>query len=458
MGSTPASRTNQNQRVFTRFLTFPDVFPTASDVKRRKPIVVRAGNAQVRIYTRTQTKASGEYRVFEVADYSGGKRKLLSFADEAEARTRANEIAVRMANLEGAVLTLRSRDRESYVRALETLKPAGVELDVAVAQFAEAHARLGGRSIAEAVSFFVAKNPTKLPPFPVADAVAAMLKAKEADGASPAYLKDLRSRLGEFAEDFGCDMADVNAPALNAWLREGWTGRNRNNYRTALVTLFKWAEAEGRVLANQLDFAKVAKAKEDDFEIEIFKPQEMAKLLQAVQVNPEDLPPGYNKRHALRSGLLAMLVLGGFAGMRTAEIQRQKWEDVNLERGFIRVTAGKGGTASKRLIPISDNLRAWLSVCDRESDVCCDYPRPWDALSRVARRAGVEWKHNALRHSFVSYRVALAQNVSQVALESGNSPRMIFQHYRELVTTDEAKAWFSILPSPPGDVLLLPTP
>lgn len=36
--------------------------------------------------------------------------------------------------------------------------------------------------------------------------------------------------------------------------------------------------------------------------------------------------------------------------------------------------------------------------------------------------------------------------MAQVALEAGNSPRMIFQHYRELVTPQDAKAWFAITP------------
>jgi hypothetical protein len=58
----------------------------------------------------------------------------------------------------------------------------------------------------------------------------------------------------------------------------------------------------------------------------------------------------------------------------------------------------------------------------------------------------VELKHNALRHSFISYRVAQIQDVPQVALEAGNSPAMIFGHYRELVTADDAKKWFSIQP------------
>ncbi len=51
---------------------------------------------------------------------------------------------------------------------------------------------------------------------------------------------------------------------------------------------------------------------------------------------------------------------------------------------------------------------------------------------------GFIWKHNGLRHSFISYRVAQTQNVAQVALEAGNSPRMVFSNYRELVRPADA--------------------
>ena len=56
------------------------------------------------------------------------------------------------------------------------------------------------------------------------------------------------------------------------------------------------------------------------------------------------------------------------------------------------------------------------------------------------------WKHNGLRHSFCSYRLASIQNAAQVALEAGNSPTVIFKSYRQLVTPVAAKAWFSIVP------------
>ena len=60
--------------------------------------------------------------------------------------------------------------------------------------------------------------------------------------------------------------------------------------------------------------------------------------------------------------------------------------------------------------------------------------------------AAFAWKRNALRHSFISYRVAAIQNVAQVALEAGNSPQMIFRHYRELVRPADAVKWFAIMP------------
>lgn len=73
--------------------------------------------------------------------------------------------------------------------------------------------------------------------------------------------------------------------------------------------------------------------------------------------------------------------------------------------------------------------------------------RPAAALGTEKLPApAVEWKHNALRHSFCSYRLADVKSAAQVALEAGNSPQMIFEHYRELVSESAAKGWFAIMP------------
>jgi hypothetical protein len=67
-------------------------------------------------------------------------------------------------------------------------------------------------------------------------------------------------------------------------------------------------------------------------------------------------------------------------------------------------------------------------------------------MTALARALKIPWPRNVLRHSFISYRIAIVKSADQVALEAGNSPSMIFKHYRELTTEEEAEKWFGILP------------
>jgi hypothetical protein len=64
----------------------------------------------------------------------------------------------------------------------------------------------------------------------------------------------------------------------------------------------------------------------------------------------------------------------------------------------------------------------------------------------LAKVLGIEWPSNGLRHSFITYRIAEIQSADQVALEAGNSPAIIFKHYRELASATQAAEWFGILP------------
>ena len=45
-----------------------------------------------------------------------------------------------------------------------------------------------------------------------------------------------------------------------------------------------------------------------------------------------------------------------------------------------------------------------------------------------------------------------------MALEAGNSPQIIFQHYRELVRPKDAKSWFSIEPGDDGKIVYIELP
>jgi len=95
-------------------------------------------------------------------------------------------------------------------------------------------------------------------------------------------------------------------------------------------------------------------------------------------------------------------------------------------------------------VPISENLKLWLLPARQLSGAVCGHRRPQMAAARLCE--GFAWQDNGLRHSFISYRLAILEDTARVALEAGNSPQMIFTNYRELVAPDVARAWFEVKP------------
>src|ERR1019366_861632 len=91
------------------------------------------------------------------------------------------------------------------------------------------------------------------------------------------------------------------------------------------------------------------------------------------------------------------------------------------------------------------------------SATCHSYPQT-RTFRKNPKNTGINWKRNALRHSDISYRVAETSDVAKVSLEAGNSPQIIFQHYRELVTPEAGIEWFGILPGKAGNVIDLKQP
>jgi integrase len=416
--------------------------------KPKFPVTVKRGHTTVKIY-RTPSRGCDAYTV---SYYLGDQRVRKTFADYGLATTEAETVANKLSTGEVNVLTLTSGDRLSYIRAIEALKPTGVPLEMAAIQFAEAHKILEGGSVVEAARFSAKKNPVWLPKKGVPEVVTEMIEAKTTDGMSKYYTSDLKWRLGRFAEKFPGVISLVTSAEIGDFLRglKGEpdengkalpvTGRSRNNFRRAIGTLINFAVSRGYLVKGTVEIEDVAQAREDKGEIEIFRPEEMAAVLKIADER-----------------LIPFLAIGAFAGLRHAELQRLDWAEVRMDDGFIEVKANKAKTASRRLVPIQANLKRWLKPYRKASGHICDYVNTSNQIDKLAElvdqklkekdsTAAFTWKRNALRHSYISYRVAETQDVAKVSLEAGNSPQMIFQHYRELVRPEAAKAWFSIKP------------
>ena len=117
--------------------------------------------------------------------------------------------------------------------------------------------------------------------------------------------------------------------------------------------LFSYARTRNCLPAEQMTAAeqlKKVKIKHDD--VAVFSPEEMRTIL-----------------HAAPMHLIPILAIGAFSGIRMAELNRLDWSAVDLERGIIELRAGQAKTASRRIIPITDNLRAWLEPLPRKGKV-----------------------------------------------------------------------------------------
>jgi integrase len=157
--------------------------------------------------------------------------------------------------------------------------------------------------------------------------------------------------------------------------------------------------------------------------------------------------------------LLPVIAIGGFAGVRSAEIARLEWRQLNFGSRTIEVLANGSKTGSRRLVPPTDNLAAWLAPYANRTGKIWPHSMAYlyEAIETAAQKASVVWKRNALRHCFASHRLAVVRNADQVALECGHSSRMLFRHYRELVTEELGHQWFGMAPATADNVVVLST-
>jgi hypothetical protein len=69
-----------------------------------------------------------------------------------------------------------------------------------------------------------------------------------------------------------------------------------------------------------------------------------------------------------------------------------------------------------------------------------------DRIRKIGKNRELDLPNNCFRDSYISCRVA-TKGTAWTAEQAGTSERIIYKHYRELVTKKEAKAWFKIRPT-----------
>lgn len=322
-----------------------------------------------------------------------------------------------------SAFSLSTQDRADWLWASAQLAPYGLSVRKAVETLLpQLKAREHGLSVEQAVS--------------------RLLESKRNAGLSERHLYTLENRLNRFAVDHPQRaLASFAMSDVEQWLNAlHVSAQTANHYRASVHSLFAYGVKVGACLANPaagIDSRKVVRGVPS-----ILTATQLSALLTACADDAE---------------MQAYVAVSAFGGLRPAELGRLRWQDVKLARGFIEVGAKSAKTSRRRLVPVCDSLRQWLMPIAKTAGPVMPLTAHhfWKRFDSVREQAGLaeSWEGNELRHSYASYRLAETQDAAKVALEMGNSPTVLMQHYRELATPDEAATWFGMRPESAQNVV-----
>ena len=340
-----------------------------------------------------------------------GKRTRKFFGTRKAADSWLRRILIRMKREGEAAVTMPEQLRIDAIACADRLRPYG-------------------KTISDATEHFLTYLAATARSCTVAALVAEFNTAKRKDGASERYLGDLRNRLDTFAEEFGAlKVAEITPSQIDDWLRGlEVAGQTRNNFRRVLHVFFEFGKVRGYATHNPV--TGTSKAKVVRGTPEIFTPEQMRTVLDKA---PADFVP--------------YLAIGAFAGLRSAELERLDWSEIDLAGRLIQVRAEKSKTAQRRFVRICDALAAWLAPHVRKSGPVATTESVRDGREKTCKAAEIEWPANVLRHSFASYHLAQFKSAAETAAELGHAgAAVLYQHYRELVKPEAAARWWRIMP------------
>jgi integrase len=291
-----------------------------------------------------------------------------------------------------------------------------------------------GKTVADAIEFYLPHLQASNRTCTLRALADELLKAKEKDGASPRYIQDLRSRLGQFVKFAGDRMvSEIQGYEIDAWLR----GLNvlpvtRNNFRRVLVTTFSFAKMRKYCTGNPA--VESVKVNEPPTRPDVLSVMQAANLLARADAR-----------------IIPAISLGLFAGIRPeSEGMHLDWSQIDFADKSIEIEKSKI-TASERSITMPDNLVAWLLPHrQKKGPVFPSTIKEYHRLLREARTsAGIKtWPGDALRHSFGSYHYGSHRSAALTMAEMGHSnPKTFFKHYRRKLKKSVADPFWQIMPS-----------
>jgi integrase len=362
---------------------------------------------------------------FRASYLQGGVRQTRWFRTKAEAGAFAAEKRVELLNLGRKHGEITEAERQAVIRARG---------------MAEAYAAKGvpDFSLEAALHHYAAHLDARRVSVPTLQAYDAFHAAKEKDSVSVRYLADISGRVQAFAKKHKKLVAEISREDVAAYLGcLKHSAVTKINHHRLISTFLTWCKEEkGWAQINAAEGWKAPRVKAEEPGL-LTVPQVRA-LLDAAA--PEIVPA---------------LAISLFCGLRAAEVERLDWAAVDFDSACIMLAARNAKTNRRRVIPMPDNLMAWLTPHRQLAGPVRPLLHIWrNRLSDAREAAGIKtWPHNACRHSCASYAYDLEQDPAKVAARLGHGVAVLETHYKGLVKPGQGKAFFAILPAKASNII-----
>ena len=149
--------------------------------------------------------------------------------------------------------------------------------------------------------------------------------------------------------------------------------------------------------------------------------------------------------------LRALLLLGAFAGIRTEEVCRMSWENINAKTGQIHVPPDaikqSPGGFDQRITDFTEPLtRRAKFFKGKQGQIVPVALETLHALRRCVTAPVLgKWPKNCLRHSFATYHLARCKSAPVTAFQMGHtSAHMVQSVYAVPAALADWRAWWAI--------------
>jgi hypothetical protein len=398
----------------------------------------RTEEQEAKVYPSTYTKRGVEYFCYMVRGWKAdGVWQRKQFKDQAKAEAYAHSVNINLRNEGQQRMLIHTSMNEEQVNQAE-----------------KAYRTLGDTySMNEVVDFFLKHNRPPEFTINILDGLKLYVDEKEREGVRATTLKKTKMIIKAFADATDNQLihkvteADIKSYLNSRRAKDGISAAKKktfNNHRNELSSFFKWAGKTDLSTNRPWTFnnptdnipafsnKRVAEQRPD---IAITSPETTRELL------------GYVMNY--KGGMLAKwFALAYFTGIRPStdegelvKLSRRENELINMTTGTIMLPANMTKTKDNRQVTISKNLRLWLEAYEGMPIVPANLKNDY---AKIRKKFNLQ--SDETRHSFISYHVAVSRSIGDTALESGNTERIIKNHYLNHRSPKLGAQFFSIVP------------